>query len=1389
MRLLKLLLIFIIYTISYSNDTIKIVYNTGTPPLKFTDVNNKPNGMFIEIWKLWAQKNNLQIEFIESSWEETLQMIKDGRADIHAGIYYTKERSEFLDYSEKPFFTNKKYFFYDSNISEIFKIEDLKPYVIGVDNGYPVTYMKNEHPDFYWVEYESADSVNKAFFNNKFKVVLSSLSSFYYYLKKNNLDENNFKYSNATYAFSKDYYGAVKKGNKELLTLINKGFEKISDEELSSIELKWTEELTYAKLNGSKEKLLFTEEEYNYLNSKKELKMCIDPDWLPFEKLENGKHQGIVSEIFKLFKKDLNIPIKIVETTSWKESLTTAKLRRCDILSAVVKTPEREKYLSFTKPYMAFPEVLVTREKEPFIANLDNAFNKKIGVVGGYVITELLKNRYPHINLIETEDIIDGLYKVGNGELYGFVGTLPALTYALAKNGMTNLKISSKVGIDYKIRIGSRSDEAILTSIFNKLIERVDKQLINKIEDDWLKIKLQEEIDYTLIYKILAWFSVIIILIFYWNRKLKQEITERTKAQEELSKFLQIIEQSQVSIMLTDLEGTILYVNPHCAIESGYTKEELLGNKPNIFKSGLQSAQFYDELWRTIKSGETWHGEFSNRRKDGTLFWVKSTIAPIFDDEKNIKYFTSIKQDITDRVNTQEKLIVAQNEANEANDAKSDFLANMSHEIRTPMNAVLGMLYLLEKTQLKDNQKDYIKKANAAANSLLGIINDILDFSKIEANKLEIKRSEFNIYELLTETTSILSVKAEDNNIELLTSFDEEIPVFIRTDRLRLAQILNNLISNAIKFTHDGEVFISIKLLEKDSEGNVKLKFCVKDTGIGISKENQSKLFNEFTQVDESVTRSFHGTGLGLVISKKLSKLLGGEIWIEESIVDIGTTICFTIDAKISTKKEYLGFIFPNGLNNLRVLLVDDNNLALEVLSGMLDSFGYTTTCVNNGYEAIDLLREESFDLVFLDYKMPKMNGLETYKKYKSILKEKTPKTLIVTAYINEVIQKNVEDLGISGYLQKPISPSYLYDKIIDVLSSDKVISKIEDKDTDRYFEKTNILLVEDNVLNSEIATMILEGFGLDVDVAIDGIEAIEKIITQKYKLVLMDIQMPRLDGLEASKKIRELNEKYFKELPIIALSANALVKDRQKSLDAGMNDHITKPIDVDVLFNVLKKYLPTTNNITKKEDVELKFKYIDKLDKTIFNVQDAMNRVSNNENIYIKILHQFNNNYKDVLEYIDKLLRNNELEELEKKVHEIKGIAGNIAAKRLFKVLSKMNAKLINGLTLEVELLEEFKKELNEVFRQIEKIKYSPENKTKKFDKKVIIENLYDLRNCLESDIVHSEEIVDELSSYVNSSKYANIYEELKLALDSFDTDNAKEIVDKFLKVLDDGE
>jgi len=1090
--------------------------------------------------------------------------------------------------------------------------------------------------------------------------------------------------------------------------------------------------------------------------------------------------------IYKKIKEKYNLPIKLIPTKTWSESITKAKNKECDILSAVAITKERKEYLKFTDHYLKFPQVIATQSNQPFIDDFNSIINKKIGVVKNSAVASLLKQKYPNINLVDLKNVTEGLYKVSSGELYGFVNTSASVSYYIQKTGLTNIKIASKVGIDYFIRIAVRDDEPVLLDILNNAINDLDKKTVQDIKDRWLKVKVQNIVDYSIVYQLLTLFISILLVVIYWNRRLKKEVQDKEKLQKELDKLSQVVEQSQVSIMITDTEGVIEYVNPYFELSCGYSQDELIGQNPRILKSGYQDDNFYKNIWHLITNGATWHGEISNKKKDGTIYWESAVIAPIFDKENKIKSFTAIKEDITQKVKDRETIQLAQENAIKANNAKSEFLAKMSHEIRTPMNAVLGMLYLLEKTDISDIQENYIKKAGHAANALLSLINDILDFSKIEAGKLDIKEDEFLFSEMINNVLSVLSHQAEEKNIELLVNYDSTIPQYLISDQLRIGQVLNNLISNAIKFTKDGEILVSTKLIQKTKD-RVDILFCIRDNGIGISKDKQNKLFKEFSQVDDSQTRSFQGTGLGLAISKKLTKLLGGDIWLEDSKENFGSTFCFSIKSKISHKTKKIEVESQKNIKGLKILIIDDNQNAIEVLQTMLESFHYQVDSCLSGKEAIELVKTNRYDMIFLDFKMEPLNGLETFKQMKNDLLKHNTKSVLVTAYSNEIIEDEIEELKIDGYLSKPISPSTLFDKIVEIYSpNDKEKNNIcidGDCKIEKQF-KGDILLVEDNELNREFAIAMLNSRGLNVDIACDGIEALAKVKDNIYDLVLMDIQMPKMDGLEATKNIRKMDGNYYKELPIIALSANALLGDKEKSISAGMNNHITKPVEPEQLFDMFNQYLKSNDDRLKvdiDQEVEENFS---KLNRDIFEVEKVLNRLNGSKKTYLKILKQFKDHYNNIFKNIEQLISSNSLVEAEAKVHEIKGISGNIGASELFDKLSVIDTTLKKSQIPTKQLLDDTKISLDKVLNNISQLEDTT-IESQNFNKQKVLEYLNNILLNLEEDIVKCEENIELVVPYLQAS-YKDFADNLSNAIEQFDTDEAKNLIEQFKKEID---
>lgn len=774
----------------------------------------------------------------------------------------------------------------------------------------------------------------------------------------------------------------------------------------------------------NKNQHLLSQKEKEYLAKKKLLKFCVNPNWAPLESINSGIHTGISSDYMKLFSERLNIPIKLVKTSSWTESLDNIKQRKCDFLPLASKNPLEEKYLDFTTPYLSTNMVIATKFGIPFIDNLKQIKNKKIGMLKGYNLTHNLHSDFKDINLVSINSIDEGLKKVDNGELFGYLDNSTLINYKIQNSFLGRLAISAKLDYNNELSLATRNDEKLLNSIFIKFFDSISEQTKQTISNRWINSTYSEKIDYTLIWQLLSLFLIIALFTLFWMRKL----SIANKKTEELNKEFQLMIDSI-------MEGIVVFENNKCidvnniAMEIyGYTsKDDLIGKAPLFFINTNSDNQTLTSILQTTQEPL----ETNGYKKDGTLIPLLTKKFILKTYNRTIQVISII--DLTGPKEKEKALNLAKEKAEESTKLKSEFLANMSHEIRTPINGIMGMTTLALKTTLNEQQKHYLKQINGSSSILLNIINDILDFSKIEAKKLTIEKIDFDMSDIIFQLNSILALDAEKKGLEFNINYDNSKNSIFYGDNLRISQILINLTNNAIKFTNIGFVNVSIT---KSKNNNVR--FEISDSGIGISLKNQDKLFESFNQADGTTTRKYGGTGLGLSISKHLVKLMGGDIWVK-SEVNKGSKFIFEIPLQHGDVHniEKTKAIPSNDTLNFQkntILLVEDNTINQEIILGLLENTKVNIDIANNGEEAVNIFtaNESRYELIFMDLQMPIMDGFEATKRIRKI-----NKNIPIIALTANAMKKDTDEtkkIGINKHLNKPIEVEKMYDALTEYL-------------------------------------------------------------------------------------------------------------------------------------------------------------------------------------------------------------------------------------------------------------------------------------------------------------------------------------------------------------------
>lgn len=871
-----------------------------------------------------------------------------------------------------------------------------------------------------------------------------------------------------------------------------------------------------------------------------------------------------------------------------------------------------------------------------------------------------------------------------------------------------------------------------------------------------------------------------------------EDITQWKETEEALNQFKTTLDKTKDCVFMFRPDTLMFFYANQGAVEQlGFSNDELLQMTPLDLIPEYDETNFKEILVTPLLKGdkpsitfESWH-----QHKNGQLIPVEIFLQCVAPEGEPARFLV-IGSDITKRKHIENQMIDAREEAESANKAKSSFLAAMSHEIRTPMNAIIGMSYLARQTKLTAKQLNFLNKIDSAAHSLMGIINNILDFSKVEAGKIELENIDFNLQDVLDNVINLTSIQIQEKGLELILDSSPDLPINLVGDSLRIGQVMINLVNNACKFTETGSITLKITC-DSHENNQAQLRFSVQDTGIGMKEDEQQNLFMSFSQADNSTSRRYGGSGLGLVICKSLVELMNGKMRVESRFGE-GSTFSFTASFGV---QESLNGIQPFEsileAGNLNVLVIDDDKAVCSVMHMHLEHFGCNVMTASTKKEAVHLLETASqqdnmIDLVFLDCNMPALTGGDTIRL---ILKNKqlVPNLAVImtTSFPRDSVMQGSENVGIQYFLNKPITPTLLLDAIMETMGQvipERIRLLLQSRQTQfvvKGLRGSKILLVEDNAFNQELTQTLLNDVGISATVVENGQLALDILAKEKFDGVLMDLDMPVMDGYTATKKIRQ--QACFKDMPIIAITANIMNNERDKLLKIGMNDYISEPINVQSMFLILSRWIAPSEPVdiivednSPISEIDSSFPILPGID-----TQAGLTTVQGNQTLYYRILAKFREEQADFVNVFNQHYDNNEYDEAHWMAHVLKGLASNIGAQKLQQTSAALELSCQKNAYAEdiTKRLQHVELALSEVFMSLDGwLLDSAKEKNK------VVEQPAD--NC-DPDIM--KPIFDETAALLAANNVRAIYsfEQLKALLGNISTLNVV-LIEKYIDQYD---
>ncbi len=1057
---------------------IKVGVGPDWAPFDFVNNNGEYTGIANDYLQLISQLTGLKFNTIVDKWNNNLQKIKNKDIDLLNAVYKNKEREEYMSFTD-PYLEILDYFYIRDDLN-VTTIKDLDGKRVAIPKGYAhANTIKKEFPNIKIVTVSTFSESIDAVLENKADMLFDTQIALSYKLEQDGIRNIIPFKSYRKHGLMKLYMSSYK-GNDILVSIVNDALKAITKEQKQAIYRKWVTSETKDSANS----IGLTQEEKDWIR-KHPVVSYSEVDWAPMSIIKNGTMIGVMNEYLKEITKKTGIIFEYKEASSWPEVLQKFKNKEIDIIPGIGASDYETKLGLVSDTYANFPFVLVTKNSKSFISSIDELEGKTIAVPKYWTSYNYLKEQKPNIKVIATKNVFEALDMVKDGKADAFLGHMAIGMYYVGTYYTSMLHIAGQVNYNFNHKILVQEDEPLLLSIINKVLHSISEKKHLKIKDKWLHVEVKEATDYTFFYQIAFVFALLILGTLYWNRKLSLEIQERKRIENALEvekeNFKTLFEKVSDGNLILQ-HGKFITANNAALKMLRLTKiEDLIQTQPQDWSPEFQpdgenstlKAHYY--INECFKHGSS-RFEWVYTDVDGNNFWVDVGLTKITYHNDDAIYV--VWRDISKQKSLQKSLEKAKEDADAASKAKSEFLANMSHEIRTPMNAIIGFTELLSEQIEQPRLKGYVQTIKNAGNTLLTLINDILDLSKIEAGKLEITKAPVDIHTLCKDVASIFTMNLRSKNIELILNIKDNIPHALLLDEIRVRQILLNIIGNAVKFTQDGFIRLSVKAFDVNNHlSKLNLEIIIEDTGIGIPEDQLEKIFNEFEQTQGQNNRKFGGTGLGLSISQRLASMMGGKI-IVESKLGVGSTfriLFYGIDiASISEKNTTEQTI--NTLKNIifqpaKILIVDDIEDNRELIIRNFEQTDIKVLSACDGVEAIAVYKEEKPDLILMDIRMPNMDGYEAAKQIKQI--SEVPIIALTASVMLDDYEKNKNE-NFDGYLRKPIMKYDLFNELSKFL--DYTIQEHSENSEKVFFLSTK---AKDNIeaiksfISSEIEPLI----------------------------------------------------------------------------------------------------------------------------------------------------------------------------------------------------------------------------------------------------------------------------------------------------------------------------